>query len=90
MSLEENLQSIEGSLLPQHRKWGWIVYRTTYGNDEQWAECNEYFQGLVRKITLMKKGGAEHTARYLDFPVRDDPGAFNNASSAELRSHFKT
>jgi hypothetical protein len=38
----------------------------------------------------MSEGGAEHATRYLDFPIRDDPAAFNNASSAELRAHFKT
>jgi hypothetical protein len=90
MPLEESLQSIEDNLLPQHRKWGWIVYRTTYGNGEQWTQCIEAFQRLVREITLMKEGGEEHAARYLDFPVRNDPEVFNDASSTQLRSHFKT
>ena len=89
MSLEEDLQAIEEDLLPEHRKWGWIVYRTTYVNDEQWTQCNEFFQDLVREITFMKIGGANHAAKYLDFPVRDNKAAFNNATAAQLRIHFK-
>lgn len=89
MPLDKRLQRIEDRLLQHHRNWGWIVYRTTYGDDEKWARCNEAFQAFVLEPTLTIQGGTKHV-QYLDFPVREDPVAFNNASAAELRAHFKT
>ncbi|KAF2666499.1 hypothetical protein BT63DRAFT_310446 [Microthyrium microscopicum] len=89
MSLEEELQRIEDEMLPEHRKWGYIIYRTTYADEEQWNHCIEFFQELVRKITRKYTGGPEHASKYLDFPVRDDYEAFDNATTAQLRAHFK-
>ena len=89
MSLEEDLQQIEEEMLPEHRKWGYIVYRTTYADEEQWSHCIEFFQNLVRKITRKKTGGPEHASKYLDFPDRNDHIAFNNATTAPLRTHFE-
>jgi hypothetical protein len=87
MILAEELQRIEDALLPDHRKWGWIIYRTTYGDDAKWSQFITTFQTLVREITLMKDGGSQHV-NYIDFPVRQHSG-FDKANAKDLRAHFK-
>jgi hypothetical protein len=44
MPLVNELARIEADLLPKNKKWGWIIYRTTYGDDEKWKRFNEMFQ----------------------------------------------
>jgi len=94
MSAQDNqMSSAEGMIFEiekvrwRLKTWGWVVYRTTYSDDEKWRQFNEEFQKRVREITLSVKGG-EHHNQYLDFPVRSDANKYNNATAAQLRADF--
>jgi hypothetical protein len=44
------LKFIEEYYTPYHRKWGFVVYRTTYSDDEKWARFIDMFQeGVCRR-----------------------------------------
>jgi hypothetical protein len=88
---EKTLVELEGLLRMGHKKWGWIIYRTTYGDDEKWARFDERFQEQVRRETvILDRPSDEPThVKYLDFPVRSDEAKYNNATTAQLRADFK-
>jgi hypothetical protein len=50
---EKTLVDLEGLHKMGHKKWGWIIYRTTYGDDEKWARFEERFQEQVRRETKL-------------------------------------
>lgn len=85
----KELVEIEQLLKAGHRKWGWIIYRTTYEDDEKWARFEEKFQKEVRAPTLDRDAGEEIHVKYLDFPVRSDATKYNKATTAELRADFQ-
>lgn len=71
-----------------HKKWGWIIYRTTYDDDEKWARFEERFQELVRRESLDRDNGKHIHTQYLDFPVRSDI-KYQNSTTAQLRTEFQ-
>lgn len=83
------LKYIEELYTPYHKKWGFVVYRTTYSDNEKWSKFIDMFQDGVRKFVKAtdEHGDLEHL-KYLDFPVRENEKLFNNASKADLRKHF--
>jgi hypothetical protein len=81
------LQKIEGRLLPLHQKWGFLVYRTTYSDDEKWDQFIKLFQEGVRKDVKRLWGDTEHV-NYLDFPVQEDSISLKDATKDELRNRF--
>jgi hypothetical protein len=75
--------------LEENKKWGFVVYRTTYSDDQKWARFNELFQAGVRKfVTNIEENGDLAHLAYLNFPVRDDKALFDNATIPQLRAHF--
>jgi hypothetical protein len=85
---DKELVEIETLRKSGHKKWGWIVYRTTYGDDEKWARFEERFQEQVRKPALDLDHGKPIHTQYLDFPVRSDI-KYNNATAAQLRANLQ-
>jgi hypothetical protein len=89
---EKTLVELEGLHRTSHKKWSWVIYRTTYGDDEKWARFEERFQEQVRRETIILDRPADEPIhiKYLDFPVRSDEAKYNNATTAQLRADFKT
>ncbi|TID00245.1 hypothetical protein CH35J_006536 [Colletotrichum higginsianum] len=68
-------------------KWGFVVYRCTYDDDELW---NRYLAQLKSfcSANLLEKRRAELLEQYLDWVVIDDRATLDNASQPEVRKHF--
>lgn len=80
---------IERALIADgHRHWGFVVYRTTYGNDSAWETC---IDGLDKSL----RSGLEHDngldmledGKYT-LTIMDDASQFDGASTSTIRNHF--
>jgi hypothetical protein len=71
---------------PNSRKGGWVVYRTTYTDDEKWKRCNEILQKELR--TESSRYDHDTYLSHLEFPVLEDSERFDEATTATLRQHF--
>ncbi|KAG7039171.1 hypothetical protein JMJ77_0003457 [Colletotrichum scovillei] len=69
-------------------KWGWVIYRTTYGDDEAWERCKEIITYRTRRN--IADSDAPEIAKYLELTFVDDKSLFDGASKHQLRSHFRT
>ncbi|KAK0510214.1 hypothetical protein JMJ35_007608 [Cladonia borealis] len=71
-----------------HTKWGFIIYRCTYASDADWA----VFMDRLRYRTssaLETYNGLDMLDSLLPFTVIEDRQAFDNATAATVRDHFK-
>ncbi|KAF1964204.1 hypothetical protein BU23DRAFT_562119 [Bimuria novae-zelandiae CBS 107.79] len=66
---------------------GFTIYRLIYKDGDSWARFMSYFQHLVHQ--KLEKRGEEALIPHLAWDVHSDP-ALEDASSAEVRSHFLT
>lgn len=68
-------------------KWGFVVYRCTYGDDELW---DRYLTQLKRFChnDLVENRRAELLEQYLDWVVIEDRAMLDNASRSDVRKHF--
>ncbi|UQC91411.1 uncharacterized protein CLUP02_16946 [Colletotrichum lupini] len=69
-------------------KWGWVIYRTTYGDDEAWERCKEIITYRTRRN--IADSDAPGIAKNLELTFFDDKFLFDGASKHQLRSHFRT
>lgn len=70
-----------------HEKWGWVIYRCTYDDDEAWAK----FQKIVndRSREQMARGGfPPEVANSFEWTFVSDQSLFDGASKDQLRQHF--
>ena len=69
------------------QKWGFVVYRCTYDDDEAWAQLMEHIE--TRTIDSIKSDGIETgMIDRLDLPVIEDP-TLEAASKTEVRCRFR-
>ena len=69
------------------QKWGFVVYRCTYDDDEAWAQLMEHIK--TRTIDSIKSDGIETgMIDRLDLPVIEDP-TLEAASKTEVRCRFR-
>lgn len=70
-----------------HRIWGWVIYRCTYANDN---EFNEFVARLRSNTTedLQFYNGLD-MMETLDFTVFEDKSRFDKASTTLVREQFK-
>ena len=72
-----------------HRKWGWVIYRCTYGDDEAW----ERFKVLVTRYSrrdLQDKDVPQIVADGIDWTFVSDPTTLDGASRNALRKRFQS
>ncbi|KAF2182070.1 hypothetical protein K469DRAFT_713149 [Zopfia rhizophila CBS 207.26] len=74
--LEENLGS----------KWGWVVYRITYGDDAEWERFMNHLNTRVR-LELEAEGNGDLFSR-IDWAVQDDL-KLEDASIRKVREHLR-
>lgn len=67
-------------------KWGWVIYRTTYGDDEAWERFKVLVTRQCRKY-LQKPDTPPSVAGALDWVFVSDK-ALDGASRDTLREHF--
>lgn len=73
----------------KHDKWGWVIYRCTYGDDEAWAKFQKIFNDRSRKEMVRRKFPQE-VANGLEWTFVSDKRLFDGASRDQLRQHFRT
>jgi hypothetical protein len=85
-------------------RWGLVIYRTYYGDDEAWANFLRIFKAMA--YDSVKKGGpdgidpeypldpefsqelVDELVRTLHFDVREDREKFEGANHSKLHEHF--
>lgn len=68
-------------------KWGFIIYRCTYDNDELWNRYLTQLKAFCHN-RLVEKGRAELLEQYLEWTIVEDRATLENASRSEVRKHF--
>ncbi|KFX98787.1 hypothetical protein O988_04211 [Pseudogymnoascus sp. VKM F-3808] len=71
----------------KHDKWGWVIYRCTYGDDEAWAK----FQKIINERSrneMTELGFSRKLASGLEWTYLSDQSLFDGASRDQLRQHF--
>jgi hypothetical protein len=71
-----------------HHKWGFLVYRTSYDDDEAWQR---FMDILTRntEVSLRKAGKLQRLQPYLYWTAMEDRTAFDGASKDAIRDHFR-
>jgi hypothetical protein len=89
MPLPSPTRNIQDSLRRlKHDKWGWLIYRCTYGNDEAWSRFKQIIDQRSREI--IADYDTPEAADSLEWTFVEDRGALDGASRDQLRARFKT
>ena len=69
-----------------HKIWAWVIYRCTYGNDEEWAE-------FMRRLTYyientLRDNNALDMLPSADYHVFEDRDQFDSAHPSAVIEHF--
>lgn len=64
-------------------KWGFIVYRCTYENDDAWARFMQYLNTHVK--TVLEEAGDGDLFGRIEWQVQDDQEQFDQAGSSKSR-----
>jgi hypothetical protein len=73
----------------KHDKWGWVIYRCTYGDDEAWAKFQKIINERSRKA-MEELEFPHELASALEWTFLSDQSLFDGASRDQLRQHFHT
>lgn len=71
-----------------HQLWGFVIYRTTYNNDTEWAEALSRLRHDYEEAFHMDNG--DDILGQLRLTVMDDKQKFNGATADDIRHHFQT
>lgn len=83
-----NADNIERQLqADEHKIWGWVIYRTTYDNEDDWKECLSRLRRRIEE-SLRSCGGLDMLDS-LDCTVIEDRERFDGASTSIIREDFK-
>ncbi|KFZ10641.1 hypothetical protein V502_08022 [Pseudogymnoascus sp. VKM F-4520 (FW-2644)] len=72
----------------KHDKWGWVIYRCTYGDDEAWAQFQKLINDRSRK-SMAEREFPPEVANSLEWTFVSDQSLFDGASRDQLRQHFR-
>jgi len=70
-----------------HRTWGFVIYRTTYGNDEDWAEFLKRLRLRMEKAFDIFNG--QNILDLFTLTVIGDREHLDGASTAAIRERFR-
>lgn len=89
MEDEQDGRGIEEDLrINQHDKWGWVIYRTAYGDDAAWEQFKQFVvDNSTKYIAESKFPGI---ARNLEWTFVSDQETLDGASTAQLRARFRS
>jgi len=74
------------SHLPNHPKWGFIIYRCDYRDDSAWARFIDRWSQFVNAWLIQKR--QRELIETLKWNVREDCAAFNRATVEDVRKSF--
>ncbi|OBT69642.1 hypothetical protein VE03_00950 [Pseudogymnoascus sp. 23342-1-I1] len=87
-NLDEVAQNILADLHHfKHDKWGWVLYRCSYDDDEAWARFQEIINERSRK-EMERRGFPPEVTNSLEWTFVSDRASFDGASRDQLRQHF--
>lgn len=89
--LRKSLPSAQRNILDtleelKHDKWGFVIYRCTYKDDDGWLRFKEILHGFTRES--MQMSNAPEAADSLDWTFVEDQGTLDGASRSQLRQRF--
>ncbi|PGH05805.1 hypothetical protein GX51_02778 [Blastomyces parvus] len=88
ISTPSHAESIRDSLRDfKHDKWGWVIYRCTYGDDKAWAQFQQIVTERSRKRLAEPDVPAE-VANSVEWTFVSDPTTLDGASRDQLRARF--
>ena len=68
-------------------RWGFVIYRCTYGNDERWKACMQILNGHTFKSLDFEH--ADDLKASLDWSVQEDPSR-DGAGKDDVRRYAYT
>ncbi|KAK3347126.1 hypothetical protein B0T25DRAFT_461972 [Lasiosphaeria hispida] len=70
-----------------HPKWGFLIYRVSYDDDEAWQR----FMGILNRVSdnWIRRSRKERLLPYLFWTTMEDRAAFEGASKDAIRDHFR-
>lgn len=71
----------------KHDKWGWVVYRCTYNDDEGWNRFKDIITRQLRRSIV--DSDTPEIGDSLVWTFVEDRNMLDNASKDQLRVHFK-
>ena len=70
-----------------HRTWGYVIYRTTYSSDDDWAE---FLRRLAfRMEVIFTRCNGRDILDAFTLTVFSDRSLFDGADTASIRAHFR-
>jgi hypothetical protein len=82
-----NADNVERQLQEDgHRIWGWVIYRCTYGNDQEWAEFMDRLRHYNERT--LRFDNALDMQPSLDYHVFEDRDQFDNMHPSAVLKHF--
>lgn len=70
-----------------HQTWGFVIYRTTYASDAEWAEFLRRLR-FQMDDTFEYIGGRDILDKFV-LKIFEDQGLFDNVSTDTIRRHFQ-
>jgi hypothetical protein len=70
-----------------HRTWGFVIYRATYGNDEDWAEFLKRLRFRMEEVFDIYNG--RDILELMTLTVIEDREHLDGASTATIRERFR-
>lgn len=71
----------------KHDKWGWVIYRTAYNDDEGWARFKDLI--IQQSRADIADSDAPEIAESLDWAFVEDRATLDGISKDQLRVRFK-
>ncbi|TLD39590.1 hypothetical protein E2P81_ATG00577 [Venturia nashicola] len=81
-----DVREVQAQRWLSQKKWGFVLYRCTYGDDATWARFMDVFEAMGRCHT-MEDSTLNAT---LAFDVREDKVLFQSDDLTTVREHFNT
>ncbi|KAH0367124.1 hypothetical protein KCU65_g4898, partial [Aureobasidium melanogenum] len=72
-----------------HRIWGFVVYRCTYDNDEEWQFCMRHLREQARHSMKYYNGLDMLDDKYFRLTVIEDRSKLDGADYSVIRQHFR-
>ncbi|KAG9528329.1 hypothetical protein KCU93_g4480, partial [Aureobasidium melanogenum] len=77
----------EGYQADGHKTWGYVIYRTTYESDADWADFMQRLRWWTKDTMEMFNG--QNVLDRMTWTVFDDRERFDGADTTAIRRHFR-
>ncbi|KAE9369051.1 hypothetical protein N431DRAFT_444438 [Stipitochalara longipes BDJ] len=85
------VQTVGSLLFSGHHKWGFLIYRVTYEDDQAWQDFMKVLTSTVEEDLKYDPDTSkfERLKPYMHWTVMEDP-SWQDASKDTIREHFRT